>query len=117
MKLSSHVLDTTAGTPAANVAIELYAVDRPERGAARYERTWLGKSATDGDGRWIYPLLDGLALGTYELTFDVAPYFRERNVATLYDVIAIRFVIDDAERNYHIPLLLAPYGYSTYRGS
>jgi 5-hydroxyisourate hydrolase len=97
MKLSSHVLDTTTGTPANPIVLALYAIEKPKREVDAETRTRLSQGVTD--------------------TFDVARYFRDRNVSTFYDVIAVRFVIDDAERNYHIPLLLSPYAYTTYRGS
>ncbi len=108
--LSTHVLDTAAGLPAAGITITLTRI-------VDNQSTPLATAVTNTDGRTDTPLATELEAGTYELTFDVAPYFAERNVEAFYDTIAIRFRIDDATRRYHVPLLLAPWGYSTYRGS
>lgn len=108
--LSTHVLDTSSGMPAAKIAIMLFAVD----GNARRHVT---TSVTNADGRTEAPLADILRPGVYELTFQVAPYFAAHQVAAFYDEITVRFRIEDAARNYHVPLLLSPWGYSTYRGS
>jgi 5-hydroxyisourate hydrolase len=108
--LSTHVLDTSTGRPAARIALTLFAVDGGSR-------TLVATSETNDDGRTAAPLVGTPARGTYELIFSVGPYFAAQNVATFYDEITIRFRIDDATRSYHVPLLLAPWGYSTYRGS
>ena len=108
--LSTHVLDTSIGRPAAQVPVVLYAL-------AGDVRTRVATAVTNLDGRNERPLADILQLGTYELVFNVAPYFAARGVPAFYDEIAIRFRVDDAGRAYHVPLLLAPWGYSTYRGS
>jgi 5-hydroxyisourate hydrolase len=110
MTLTTHVLDTSTGVPAAGIAIVLYALD----GAAR---TQLGTATTNADGRTDAPLSGALEAGSYELTFAVASYFKARGVATFYDEITIRFRIGGDAAHYHVPLLLAPWGYSTYRGS
>ena len=110
MSLSTHVLDTAHGCPAVGVAIML-------RGAGGL----LFEGVTDGDGRC--PGLRGLEIapGQYRLTFAVADYFRGRGVELpdppFLDVIAIDFGIAEAGAHYHVPLLLSPFGYSTYRGS
>jgi 5-hydroxyisourate hydrolase len=109
MTLTAHVLDTSTGVPAAGIAIVLYSVD----GATR---TPLGSAITNADGRADAPLSEELAPGHYELAFAVAPYFAARGIAAFYDEITIRFRVEDT-RHYHVPLLLAPWGYSTYRGS
>jgi 5-hydroxyisourate hydrolase len=108
--LTTHVLDTSTGRPGARIAVMLFAVDGNVR-------THVSTSATNSDGRTTVPLADALALGSYELTFTVAPYFATQNVPAFYDEITVRFRVDDVTRNYHVPLLLAPWGYSTYRGS
>ena len=108
--LSTHVLDTSTGRPAARIAVTLYAVDGGSR-------TLVATAETNDDGRTPMPLADPLARGTYELIFSVAPYFAAQNVAAFYDEITIRFRVDDATGKYHVPLLLSPWGYSTYRGS
>lgn len=108
--LSTHVLDTSTGQPAARIAVMLFAVEGNVR-------THLSTSVTNADGRTAAPIADTLVPGMYELIFTVAPYFAAKNVDTFYDEITIRFRIEDTTRKYHVPLLLAPWGYSTYRGS
>jgi 5-hydroxyisourate hydrolase len=110
MTLTTHVLDTSTGLPAAGIAIVLYAVD----GAARAR---IASATTNADGRTVTPLSVTLEPGRYELTFAVAHYFEDRGIATFYDEITIRFRIAGGPSHYHVPLLLAPWGYSTYRGS
>ena len=105
--LSTHALDLHAGQPA-----------HPLRVALLQEGCKLAERMTDADGRLADMLPPGpLRQGQYELRFNAGAYFAARGIPTFYDQIPIRFSIDDAEGRYHIPLLLAPYGYSTYRGS
>jgi 5-hydroxyisourate hydrolase len=114
-RLSTHVLDTSTGTPAAGIRIDLHTC-----GPGRVLCT---TTQTNDDGRTVAPLLSGptLETGVYELTFHAGDYFRARNLPItdppFLDQIVIRFGISDAHGNYHVPLLLSPYGYSTYRGS
>ena len=108
--LSTHVLDTSTGRPGARITVMLYAVENRVR-------SHVATAVTNADGRTDRPLAEVLAPGTYELIFTVAPYFAARDVPAFYDEIAIRCRVDDAAGNYHVPLLLAPWGYSTYRGS
>jgi 5-hydroxyisourate hydrolase len=105
-RLTTHVLDTAHGRPAAGVAVELARLD----GDAREP---LKTVVTNADGRTDEPLLDELEPGAYELVFDVGEHFGEG----LYDRVPIRFRIDDAQAHYHVPLLVSPWSYSTYRGS
>ncbi|MEM9225413.1 MAG: hydroxyisourate hydrolase [Pseudomonadota bacterium] len=110
--ITTHILDIARGRPAAGVAITLYRVSDPQ--------TVIGEATTNDDGRAPEPLIEGDAFeaGTYELRFAVGDYFKALGVpASLYDVITIRVDIDAPKEHYHIPLLLAPNGYSTYRGS
>ena len=115
-RLTTHVLDTAGGRPAAGIRIELYRL----AGAARAP---LSSHATNADGRCDAPLLQGadFAAGTYELVFHVAEYFRKAGVVLpeppFLDVVPLRFGIAEAGQHYHVPLLISPYGYSTYRGS
>lgn len=115
-KLSTHVLDTTQGAPAAQCRIELHAIS-----GERSER--LKSVVTNQDGRTDEPLLDGAALsaGQYELRFFVADYFRTQSASLadppFLDIVPVRFGISDPTRNYHVPLLISPWSYSTYRGS
>jgi 5-hydroxyisourate hydrolase len=115
-KLSTHVLDTAHGRPAANVAIALYAVDGDSR-------TLLVRATTNTDGRCDAPLLEGEALraGHYELVFAAGDYFAAHGVAVgeprFIDRVTIAFGVADPEQNYHVPLVVTPWSYSTYRGS
>ncbi|WP_207457893.1 hydroxyisourate hydrolase [Azospirillum sp. SYSU D00513] len=116
-RLTTHVLDTANGRPAAGLTIELYAL---EPGGARRH---LKSIATNADGRADAPLLEGEAFktGTYELVFQAGDYFRALGTAlpdpAFIDVVPLRFGIADASAHYHVPLLVSPYSYSTYRGS
>ena len=115
-RLSTHVLDTSRGKPAAGLEIRLSIL---EAGAARHLKT----AVTNADGRTEEPLLSGdtLAAGRYELTFAAGAYFRALGERLpdppFLDEVVIRFGLADPASNYHVPLLLSPYGYSTYRGS
>jgi 5-hydroxyisourate hydrolase len=114
-RLTTHVLDTAGGRPAAGVRIELYRL-------AAGRRDLLGDAVTNDDGRCDAPLLAGAEFrpGRYELVFHVGAYFRGRGAATadpaFLDDVPIRFGMAEPA-HYHVPLLIAPYGYSTYRGS
>ncbi|MEW4369149.1 hydroxyisourate hydrolase [Paenibacillus kandeliae] len=113
-KLTTHVLDLGQGCPAVGVRIELY-----RDGETQPLRT----AVTNSDGRVDQPLLSGdeLVSGTYELHFYAGDYHRQLGIpaadSSIWDVIPLRFVIQDIDSNYHIPLLVSPGGYSTYRGS
>jgi 5-hydroxyisourate hydrolase len=115
-RLTTHVLDTMSGRPGAGIVIELF---RLEPG----QRVRLSKTPTNADGRSAAPLLQGAELraGVYELNFHVGDYFRARRVAladpAFLDIVPVRFGIADPARHYHVPLLISPFGYSTYRGS
>ena len=109
--ISTHVLDITVGRPAREVPVTL---DRKDGEA--YARINAGK--TDADGRVKDLVPEGkLTAGTYRINFDTGAYFRAQGVKGFYPEASIVFVIEDAEAHYHVPLLLSPYGYSTYRGS
>jgi len=115
-KLSTHVLDVAAGLPAAGIA---YRLERVAPGP----RAELTRGVTDANGRSDGPLLGPAQLqsGSYELHFEVAAYFRTRGAALadppFLDVVTLRFGIADADADYHVPLLVTPWSYSTYRGS
>jgi 5-hydroxyisourate hydrolase len=115
-RLTTHVLDTMSGEPGAGIAVELFRVEGERK-------VRLVRVATDADGRAPAPLLEGpeLRVGVYELWFHVGDYFRGRAVAlpdpAFLDLVPIRFGVADAARHYHVPLLISPFGYSTYRGS
>jgi 5-hydroxyisourate hydrolase len=114
-RLSTHVLDTARGTPAAGITVRLYTADA--------ERRLIRSAVTNSDGRTDEPLLSGdrIEPGVYELVFYAGEYFRALGTVLpeppFLDVVVIRFGIADPGGNYHVPLLLSPYGYATYRGS
>lgn len=106
MSLSTHVLDATSGRPAVGMPVTLLDADDSVLAAA----------TTDGDGR-IGQLADTLASGVYRLRFDTATYFAANGVESFYPEIVIAFEITDPAAKYHVPVLLSPFAYSTYRGS
>jgi 5-hydroxyisourate hydrolase len=108
--LSTHVLDVARGVPAGGIGIALYTIDGETR-------TPIARAVTNDDGRTDAPLAIGLPSGTYELVFAVAPYFARAGIPSFFDAIPVRFRIDEKSGHYHLPLLLSPWGYSTYRGS
>lgn len=111
-QLSTHVLDTANGVPAGRMRIELFRLDGERR-------ELLGEFFTNNDGRTDAPLIAGsdLSAGTYELVFDVASYFGQAAERRFLDTVPVRFHISDPAAKYHVPLLVSPYGYTTYRGS
>jgi 5-hydroxyisourate hydrolase len=110
MTISTHVLDTSLGRPASSVTVRLL----------RHEgSTWIEmfSGETDADGR--VPALREVAgaAGAWRLTFDAGGYFHRQGVESFYAVVTIDFVVRAADAHYHVPLLVSPFGYSTYRGS
>lgn len=114
-RLTTHVLDTATGRPASGLAVELFRLDGDRR-------TSIATAVTNADGRCDAPLLAGedFATGTYELVFSAGVYLDRSGLALpepkFLDEVVIRFGMAEA-RHYHVPLLLSPFGYSTYRGS
>jgi len=114
-RLTTHVLDTAQGCPAAGVDVALYAIGT--------ERRMLKQGATNEDGRLDTPILDGddFKSGVYELIFHAGAYFRSCKLdlpdPPFVDEVVIRFGIADENSHYHVPLLVSPWAYSTYRGS
>ena len=115
-RISTHVLDIALGCPAAGVRVELF-------GQAAGQRELIRSAITNADGRTDEPLMSTEAIvpGTYELVFHAGAYFKSsaafQHGARVFDVITIRFEAADAQGSYHVPLLLAPNGYTIYRGS
>ena len=122
-RLTTHVLDTALGRPAAGIPVTVWRVQDDDRHR-------LADTVTNADGRTDAPLLDGatfVSRATYEIVFTVGAYLQTHHFARrghgglpdrpFLDTIPIRFGIEDADSHYHVPLLLAPHGYSTYRGS
>ena len=110
-QITTHVLDTSQGRPAAGVPVIL----EIQKAGGWQE---ISKGATDADGRLRHLLEPGaLGAGIYRLTFETSVYFHARKIHGLYPQITIAFQVAAPKEHYHIPLLLSPYGYSTYRGS
>ena len=115
-RLTTHVLDTAHGMPAANLAIDLYKI-------VENSELKLKSVSTNEDGRCDEPLLEGASFssGKYKLVFHAASYLKANGEqlpeVPFLDEVVISFGIDNAEQHYHVPLLLSEYGYSTYRGS
>ena len=109
--ITSHVLDTSLGKPASGIEIAL------ERVGDDSDWQPVGSGTTDDDGRC--PGLTGgnIEAGHYRINFMVADYFKRQGVSAFYPVVRIEFTVSDAQQHYHVPLLLNPFGYSTYRGS
>jgi 5-hydroxyisourate hydrolase len=111
--ITTHVLDTAAGRPAEGVVVVLEQQGSPD--------TWteLGRGPTNADGRLttLVPNTTALTVGAYRLRFLTGPYFTSRGVRGFYPEIAVHFHVDDPAGHYHVPLLLSPFGYSTYRGT
>jgi 5-hydroxyisourate hydrolase len=111
MSISTHVLDTARGRPAADVPVTL-----SHRGS---DGAWsvLGRAVTDTDGR-IKELSQGdLAAGVYRLDFDTAHYFVQLGISGLYPEVSVVFILQNPGEHFHVPLLLSPFGYTTYRGT
>lgn len=114
--LSTHVLDTAAGRPAAGIRYRLYAIDAGER-------RLVAEGETNKDGRAAAPLLTPATIrpGPYSLEYDVADYHRRSGVGVtdppFLDIVTLRFSVSALDQHYHVPLLLSPFGYTTYRGS
>lgn len=115
-KITTHVLDAAHGCPGSQITVELYRVE----GSAL---TLLNRTVTNSDGRCDQPMLQGddYRSGVYQLQFAVGDYYRARGTPmaepAFLDVVVLRFGIDAAQAHYHVPLLVSPYSYSTYRGS
>lgn len=111
--ITTHVLDLERGKPAAGVPVRLERLS-PDRGWVR-----IGERATDADGRVRDLLADGVRpeAGRYRITFDTAAFFTARDVQSFYPEVSVTFEVRDPAQHYHVPLLLSPFGYSTYRGS
>ena len=114
-RLSTHVLDTASGVPAAGMRIDL------QRGAAA-DAVTLKSLVANTDGRVDGPLLEGseLSPGTYQLVFHVGAYFRGRghpDAGKFLDLVPVVFIVSEGEGKYHVPLLVSPWSYATYKGS
>ena len=110
MGISTHILDTSKGKPARGVTVSLELHD-----GATWRR--IGEGVTNDDGR-VKPLLDTIPKeGTYRIRFEVGPYFKDQQQDCFFPSVTIDFSVRSVKEHYHVPLLLNPFGYSTYRGS
>lgn len=109
-QITTHVLDANRGLPASGVAVDLSVRDGGE---------WrvLAGGFTDADGRIANLGPESVPLGEYRLRFEVGAYFAEQSIDTFFPEVVLVFAVADADRHYHVPLLLSPFAYSTYRGS
>lgn len=105
-RISTHVLDTALGRPAAGVHVSLH-----------FGGEAIAQAITNADGRAVLLESESLRKGIYELVFSVGEYFQSGSEPSFLGDVVVRFGIADAAANYHVPLLVSPYGYSTYRGS
>lgn len=108
--ITTHILDASQGRPAAEVKVSLYRAD----GEAY---TLIDAKPTDADGRIKNFAIATPSTGAYQLRFHIQEYFQRNDTACFYSKVCIDFEVSDARQHYHVPLLLSPYGYSTYRGS
>ena len=111
--ITTHVLDTSTGNPASEVPITLEKQDDGES----WTRIGHGKTNSDGRLRDLLPDTEPLETGVYRMTFYTGAYFASRSIDCFYPSVQVLFEIRDADAHYHVPLLLSPWGYSTYRGS
>lgn len=111
MGISTHILDTTQGRPASGVEVILERVDDGGAGST------IGRGTTDADGRVKALLVESPAPGSYRITFRVGAWFEARGVETFYPEVAIVFRVARGGEHFHVPLLLNPFGFTTYRGS
>lgn len=111
--ITTHVLDTAHGHPAAGIAVTLERRDGPGRWSL------IGRGVTDADGRQrsLMPDAGSAPPGTYRLTFATGAYFAGLGLRSFYPEVAVSFDVAQGEAHYHVPLLLSPFGFSTYRGS
>ncbi len=122
-QLTTHVLDTASGKPASGVKVSLYRVTAERHYVVQDGRELLAESVTNDDGRLDSPILsaDNFSIGTYELIFEAGAYFRQQLTdlpdPLFVDEVVLRFGIANEDQHYHVPLLVSPWSYSTYRGS
>ena len=111
--ITTHVLDTAQGKPAAGVPVRLEA----QAGDGTWTKKGEGKTDTDGRCRGLLPEGAALKAGAYRLTFNTGAYFTSQETQGFYPQVTVEFTVKETAQHYHVPLLLSPFGYSTYRGS
>src|SRR5262245_22388405 len=115
--ITTHVLDTAQGRPARGVPVELERAGSESLFSGSAEWQMVGGGATDNDGRLRDLTKGAVEPGTYRIRFQTGVYFESIKTKGFFPVVEIQFTIEDGAQHYHVPLLLSPYGYSTYRGS
>jgi 5-hydroxyisourate hydrolase len=115
--LSTHVLDTSRGMPAAGIPVQLRSVASPAPAGAPLPGALLGEGLTDDDGRVATLGPERLEAGDYVIRFDTSAYFAGSGQPGFYPEVTVTFTVADPDQHYHVPLLLSPFGYATYRGS
>lgn len=108
--ISTHILNASLGQPAAQVLVKLYQ-------AVNHQYVLLDEQFTDADGRISAFKTETLIQASYQLVFEVGDYFQALNTASFYPSVCINFKVADTQQHYHVPLLISPFSYSTYRGS
>ena len=122
-QLTTHVLDTAQGKPAGGVSVSLYRITSERHYVVQEGHELLAEAVTNSDGRLDSPILSGddFIAGAYELIFDAGSYFRQQNLdlpdPMFVNEVILRFGIASEDQHYHVPLLVSPWSYSTYRGS
>lgn len=115
--VTAHVLDAATGTPARGVSITLSSVSDQETGERKDSAGVIAEAVTDDDGRVSELGPAHLPSGVYQITFGTGDYFAARGQDTFYPQVQVQFRVEEAQAHYHVPLLLSPFAYSTYRGS
>ncbi len=110
--ITTHVLDLTSGRPASGIKVHISAQD-----GIRWDDLAVGVTDLDGRVRDLLPEGTPIGIGTYRLQFDTYDYFLAQGVKAFYPAVVVHFAVDDPAAHYHVPLLLGPFGYTTYRGS
>lgn len=117
--ITTHVLDAVQGVPAPGVAVQLFAQDGPNNDSSPAGGGWrlIAEAVTDADGRAKQLGPERLTAGAYRLRFDTGAYFAATDTPTFFPEALLTFLVDEERPHYHVPLLLSPFAYSTYRGS
>ena len=111
-QITTHILDTSVGKPACNIEVFLYALSENQ-----WQQIGAGKTNTDGRVESLVNRQTPLASGNYKLKFEIGAYYQDQEITAFYPFVEIVFQISGDGQHYHVPLLLNPFGYSTYRGS
>lgn len=115
--ITTHILDLSLGRPAPDVHVTLEVRDALATDREKWDLVGCGETDTDGRLKTLVPAGISLSTGIYRLTFDTGAYFAANNIETFYPSVTVAFSVGDVSAHYHVPLLLSPFGYSTYRGS